>query len=39
MSRTGSGGFGFVLTSWGLLVIAIVVLGLLALGGWILLRK
>jgi hypothetical protein len=38
MNRTGSGGFGFFITSGGLLVIAIVVLALIALGGWLLLR-
>jgi hypothetical protein len=39
MGRTGSGGFGFVVTTGGLIVIAVVLLGLLALGGWILLPR
>jgi hypothetical protein len=39
MNRTGSGGFGFFVTSGALLVIALVVLALLALGGWLLLRS
>lgn len=36
MNRTGSGGIGFFVTSGTLLVIAIVLLALLALGGWLL---
>jgi hypothetical protein len=39
MGRTGSGGFGFVVTTGALIVIALVLLGLLALGGWLFLRR
>ena len=39
MKRTGSGAIGFYLSSGMLLVIAVVALALLALGGWMLLRR
>jgi hypothetical protein len=39
MRGTGSGGIGFVVTSGTLLVIALLVLALLALGGWLLFRR
>ena len=36
MRGTGSGGIGFVVTSGTLLVIAVLILALLAIGGWLL---
>ena len=39
MRGTGSGGIGLVVTSGTLLVIALLVLALLALGGWLLFRR